>query len=247
MEKIIIIGATAEIAKQCAMIWLDESPKELLLVGRNEEKLARQAENLNIRYPDSNITSATVNFNDHALIKKFIEDLYVKDSYDLVLIAHGVYINQQQAQENLALCYQSLYINALSPIFFAESFAHCMQNKGHGKIAIISSVAGDRGRKSNYIYGAAKALLSTYAEGLQHRLYHLPVKIIVIKPGPTLSPFTEHLLHSKIKLAKASLVATDIVRGIKKSSPVIYTPKKWRIIMWIIRMLPKKIFYRLNI
>jgi short-subunit dehydrogenase len=122
-----------------------------------------------------------------------------------------------------------------------------MMKNGGGTIALISSVAGDRGRASNYVYGAAKSLVSRYAQGLQHRFSGTSVKIILVKPGPTETPMTAHLKTQGVKLASTQKVADQIVSGIEKGQSVIYTPKKWGIIMMIIRLLPNFIFNKLKI
>jgi short-subunit dehydrogenase len=107
-------------------------------------------------------------------------------------------------------------------------------------------VAGDRGRKSNYVYGSAKGLVARYAQGLQHRLARSSIKVSLIKPGPTLTPMTENLSSTK-GFANVEDVAKDIVKGISKGQSVIYTPAKWQIIMMIIRHLPSFIFNKMDI
>jgi len=108
-------------------------------------------------------------------------------------------------------------------------------------------VAGDRGRKSNYVYGAAKGLVTRYAQGLQHRLAKSGVKVVLIKPGPTDTPMTAHLKGSGAKLAGADSVARDIVRGMEKGAPVVYAPAKWAVIMMVIRHLPRFVFNKMDI
>ncbi len=122
-----------------------------------------------------------------------------------------------------------------------------MEKRNYGALALIGSVAGDRGRKSNYVYGAAKGLVTRYAEGLQHRLAKTDVKVILIKPGPTETPMTAALSQQKVKLARVEDVAAQIVKGIKAGKSVIYAPPKWWLIMLILRHLPSGIFNRLEI
>jgi hypothetical protein len=122
-----------------------------------------------------------------------------------------------------------------------------MEKAGKGTLAIIGSVAGDRGRKSNYVYGAAKGLVARYAQGLQHRLAHSAVKVVLIKPGPTDTPMTAHLKASGVRLADAGCVATLIVRAIKSGKPVVYAPRKWGLIMYIIIHMPWIIFKKMDV
>jgi len=141
----------------------------------------------------------------------------------------------------------AMRLNALSPVLFAEAFAGRMAVRQQGTIAVIGSVAGDRGRQSNYVYGAAKSLVATYLEGMQHRFAGAGVKIVLIKPGPTDTPMTAHLKDGKLKLAPVEDVAKAIVKGIESGKPVIYAPAKWRVIMLIIRHLPRFVFNKMRI
>jgi len=122
-----------------------------------------------------------------------------------------------------------------------------MEPQGCGHIAVIGSVAGDRGRKSNYAYGAAKGLVETYLQGMQHRFARRSIKITLVKPGPTQTPMTAHLQSAGVKLAPVEKVAADIVAGIESGKPVVYTPAKWALIMAVIRNLPRFIFNRMDI
>ena len=122
-----------------------------------------------------------------------------------------------------------------------------MEKANHGTIALIGSVAGDRGRKSNYVYGAAKGLVTRYAQGLQHRFAGTGVKVVLIKPGPTDTPMTAHLKNTGAKLASVESVAKLIVDGVEVGKPVVYAPGKWWLIMMIIRHLPAIIFNKINI
>jgi short-subunit dehydrogenase len=154
---------------------------------------------------------------------------------------------QTSCQDDLTAAREALDINGLSPVLVAEAFAQRMSRANRGTIALIGSVAGDRGRKSNYVYGAAKGLVARYAEGLQHRFAGTGVKVVLIKPGPTDTPMTAHLKAAGARLAPVDGVARDIVRGIGRGAATIYTPAIWRIIMLIIRHLPAFVFNKLNI
>jgi hypothetical protein len=122
-----------------------------------------------------------------------------------------------------------------------------MQQAGGGTLALIGSVAGDRGRKSNYTYGAAKGMVARYVQGLQHRLAATNVKVVLIKPGPTETPMTAKLSSQGLSMAAVEEVARIIVSGIDAGKPVIYAPAKWGLIMMIIRHLPRFVFNKMNI
>jgi short-subunit dehydrogenase len=122
-----------------------------------------------------------------------------------------------------------------------------MHKANDGTLAIIGSVAGDRGRKSNYAYGAAKGLVARYVQGLQHRLAGTGVKAVLIKPGPTDTPMTAQLKQQRSRLANVEDVARVIVKAINQGNPIVYVPAKWALIMMAIRHLPNIIFNKLEI
>ena len=219
----------------------------MLLVGRDDDRLAKVAEDLRVRGPQSAVSTQTCDFLDGDAIDKLVANYASGGAIDIALIAHGCLPDQAYAQNQISSCKSALSINGLSPALFMEVLAKYMEPNGSGSIAIIGSVAGDRGRKSNYIYGAAKSLVDRYAQGLQHRLAGSGVHVCLVKPGPTLTPMTAHLLGTGASMAKVEDVATSIVNAIEQERAVIYTPGKWRLIMFVIRNLPRSIFNKLDI
>ena len=246
--RILIVGGTSTIAEHCARVWLKQQPCELILLGRDSEKLQRVINDLKVRNPDANVQMQRVNFLDAQAIQTCIQTLNQQAAIDIALIAHGSLPNQEQCQIDLVQCQQSIEVNAISPVLFTEAITQYMIERNHGKLAVIGSVAGDRGRKSNYIYGASKAFIDTYVEGLQHRLALTNSKVTttLIKPGPTATPMTAGIT-GKGKLASPEQVAQDIVHAIEKGKKTVYTPKKWAIIMMIIRNLPFFLFKKMDI
>jgi short-subunit dehydrogenase len=246
-NKIVIIGATSAIAEHCARLWLAHGPQDMILVGRDLARLDRIATDLRVKRPGTMITTVTTDFQDGTTIANFAKDCMTNGTPDLVLIAHGALPDQTACESDLGLCGEVLAVNGISPVLFAEAFVAGMITEDKGTIAIIGSVAGDRGRKSNYVYGAAKGLVEKYTQGLQHRLAQTSVKVILIKPGPTDTPMTAHLKSKGAKLAPVDSVAQEIVAGIEKGKPVIYVPGKWALIMFVIRNLPNVIFGRMDV
>ena len=245
MKRIVIIGATSSIAEHCARLWAKE-PVELTLVGRNQERLDIIATDLKVRSPQSNTSTYLTNFVDPESIKSTVAAL-CSTPVDIILIAHGSLPEQKACQKDLTLCQATIEINAVSPVLFAEAFAQHLENQNYGTLAIIGSVAGDRGRKSNYVYGAAKGLVARYTEGLQHRFANTGVRVVLIKPGPTDTPMTAELKAMGSNMASPNAVAQCIVDGIAKNQRVIYAPKIWSLIMLVIRHLPAFIFNKMNI
>ncbi len=247
-KKRVIIGASSAIAEQCARLWLRDTA-ELTLVGRDSGRLERLAADLRVRQPALVTHVLTVDFLDPGAISRLVDDVVGQSvgGIDSVLIAHGSLPDQHDCEQDLTVCRDALAINAVSPALFAEAFARHFAQAGKGALGVIGSVAGDRGRKSNYVYGAAKGLVDRYVEGLQHRFAGGGVRVILIKPGPTDTPMTAHLKAKGMKLADPAQVARAIVAGMAGGRPVVYAPAKWWLIMWVIRHLPRVIFNRMDI
>jgi decaprenylphospho-beta-D-erythro-pentofuranosid-2-ulose 2-reductase len=246
-KRIVVIGATSAIAEHCARLWIKEKTVDLTLVGRDLGRLERVAADLRVRSPQSVIRALVTDFIDPLAIRRLVDEIMILGAIDIALIAHGSLPDQQMCEQDITLCHEALSINGISPVLFAQAFVGHMQQANHGTLAMIGSVAGDRGRKSNYVYGAAKGLVARYAQGLQHKLAYSKVKVVLVKPGPTDTPMTYHLKQKGQSLASASDVAQAIVNGIDSGKAVVYTPTKWFVIMMIIRHLPMHMFNKLNI
>jgi short-subunit dehydrogenase len=246
-KRIVIIGATSAIAEHCARLLVKDEAVDLILVGRDQNKTEIVAADLRVRSPQTVIRVLKADFIDPVAIRQLTDGIISEGAIHLVLIAHGSLPDQENCQQDLTLCQDALAINGISPVLFAEAFIGHMQKVNKGTLVMIGSVAGDRGRKSNYVYGAAKGLITRYAQGLQHRLASTGVKVILIKPGPTDTPMTAHLKQKGSRLAKIEEVAKSIVKAINEGKPVVYVPTKWALIMMIIRHLPNFIFKKMDI
>lgn len=245
--KIVIVGATSAIAEHCARLWITGKSVDLTLVGRNATRLESIAADLRVRSPDTTIRVMEADFHDPKAIRETVASLSTGGPIDIALIAHGSLPDQGECQANLQQNHDALAINAVSPVLYAEAFASHMEKADSGVIAVIGSVAGDRGRKSNYVYGAAKGLVTRYVQGMQHRFAGSGVSVVLIKPGPTDTPMTAHLKTKGAKLASVEGVAQNIVDGIARRQAVVYTPGQWRLIMLVVRLLPSFIFNKLNV
>jgi short-subunit dehydrogenase len=243
MQRILIVGATSRIAEHCARLWA-QGPAHFVLAGRDATRLAYIAQDLRVRASGVTVDFHTPSFDDPDAIDAFVRAVAEGGRIDIALIAQGSLPDQAACQTDLVQVDRALRINALSPVLYAEAVARRMQAAGSGTIAVIGSVAGDRGRQSNYVYGAAKGLVDRYLEGLRHRFAGTGVRCILIKPGPTDTPMTAQLRAGGARLAPVATVAADIVAGIAKGKPVIYTPGIWRYIMLVIRHVPEFIFVR---
>ncbi|MFZ6744543.1 SDR family NAD(P)-dependent oxidoreductase [Undibacterium sp. JH2W] len=246
-KRIVIVGASSAMAEHCVRIWLQTQAAHLTLIGRNAARMQRVADDLKVRSPESDFDIVEADFIDPTAIQSLVDGIAIKGTVDIVLIAHGSLPEQADCQNDLSACKEALEINGISPVLYAEAFVKHMLQAQHGNIAVIGSVAGDRGRKSNYVYGAAKGLVTRYVQGLQHRLAGTAVKVTLIKPGPTDTPMTSRLKSQGAKLAPVEDVARQIVKAIESGKPLVYAPGKWMLIMMIIRHLPRFIFNKMDI
>ena len=245
-KTILILGATSSIAQATARL-LAREDSHFFLVGRNESKLKVIAADLEQRTQCKAETYA-IELKDtstHAdLVEIAIKSLESK--IDLTLIAYGTLPDQESTQEDPEATLDSLEVNFNSPASLLTRLAMHYQEQESGTIAVITSVAADRGRKTLYTYCSAKAALSTFTDGLRGRLLPHKVQVLNIKPGVVDTPMTAHLKKGLLATTPKK-VAEDILKAIKKKKDVLYTPGRWWWIMFIIRHIPEKIFKKLSI
>ena len=246
-KKIVIVGATSAIATHAARIWAQKGHTEFFLLGRDSSRLNRVAEDLKARGTQNSVLTLVINFTNPEEIQRVVKQVVSDGAADIVLIAHGSLSDQQRAQNDLVYAQNELIINGVSAVLFAEAFATTLELAGRGTLAVIGSVAGDRGRRSNYVYGAAKGLVTRYVQGLQHRFAGTAIKVVLIKPGPTETPMTAALVANGLKAAPVDEVAESMVAAIDRGAPEAYAPGKWWVIMMIIRHLPRFVFNKMNI
>jgi short-subunit dehydrogenase len=240
MKRILIIGATSSIAEHCARIWAARGDA-LHLVARNEQHVQVIASDLKVRGA-SEVTTYVTDLND---MDKHEELLGVADDalegVDIVLVAHGTLSNQKRCELSVQETLAEIQTNALSTISLLTIIANRFEAKKSGAICVISSVAGDRGRVSNYVYGSAKAMVTTFTSGLRQRLYKSNVSVVTIKPGLVDTPMTSQFKKGFL-WAKPKMVSALIVKAIERNKAEVYAPFFWWMIMGFIKFTPNKIF-----
>ena len=245
MKKILIIGATSAIAEATARIWA-QSGNELFLVARNEERLNLMTKDLKVRGA-SEVHSYSIDANNFDRYSSMLDKACgVLGVIDIVLIAHGTLSNQKECEQSVDLTMQEIKTNALSAIALLTHLANRFERQGNGTIAVISSVAGDRGRASNYVYGSAKAMVTTFTSGLRQRLYKSGISVVTIKPGFVDTPMTAEFKKGLL-WAKPDDVAAKIVRAIDKRKDEVYVPMFWWGVMWIIKRIPEILFKKVSL
>ena len=244
--RVIILGATSAIAAATARLYAKDGA-QLLLVGRQAEKLAAIAADLKLR----GAASAEIAVRDLAEIDAigtdFVRFVASLGGVDHVLLAYGILGDQTIVEHDLAAAEAMLRINFNSAVAWALAAAEVLEQQGRGTLVVLGSVAGDRGRRANFVYGAAKAGLATLIEGIAHRFAGKGPRAVIVKPGPTITPMTEGFVRKGLLWAMPEAVATVVHRAAHSGGPVVYAPWFWRFIMLVIRLLPSPIFNRLNI
>lgn len=244
MKKILVIGATSAIAEHCARIWAAEGDA-MCLVGRNEQHVQTIANDLTVRGA-SNVSTYCIDLNEmdkHEDILNAADDAL--GGVEVVLIAHGTLSNQKQSELSVEETLAQIQTNALSTISLLTLIANRFETRKSGTICVISSVAGDRGRASNYVYGSAKAMVTVFTSGLRQRLHKSNVAVVTIKPGFVDTPMTNEFKKGFL-WAKPNFVATKIVKSIDKKKVEVYLPVFWWFIMLVVNKIPHKIFSRLS-
>jgi decaprenylphospho-beta-D-erythro-pentofuranosid-2-ulose 2-reductase len=242
--KILIFGATSAVAQSFAAIYAKKGA-DIYLAGRTLDKLESVASNLKV-LGAKNIYVKTADHNKDLENGQITSDaLGTLGELDIVLVAQGLLGDQEQGEKNFAIAYQIIEANYLSQVSILTHLTPIFEKQGSGVIAVISSVAGDRGRRSNFIYGSAKAGLSAYLSGLRQYLGKSNVTVLTVKPGPIDSPMTAHMKKGPI-WSTPEKVASDIAKAVERKSPTLYTPWFWYFIMTIIKLIPEKVFKKLS-
>jgi decaprenylphospho-beta-D-erythro-pentofuranosid-2-ulose 2-reductase len=248
LKRVIIFGATSAIAEQTARQLVAQGAS-LYCVGRNQQKLDAMLDDLRVRAGDNQrIDGGVADLTDsdqHAALIDAAEQFL--GSVDGVLVAHGTLPDQQACQSDVAQMRQEIEINALSVVSLLTLLANRFEQQRRGVIAVISSVAGDRGRQSNYVYGAAKGMVTIFLQGLRNRLAKSNVDVVTIKPGFVDTPMTAEFDKSGPLWAKPEQIAAGIIKAMQKGKGEVYLPWFWWGVMLIIKNIPEAIFKRLSL
>ncbi|MEE9211132.1 MAG: SDR family oxidoreductase [Phycisphaeraceae bacterium] len=246
---VLILGATSGIARAIASrLAAQRQPgHKLILAGRDMDEVNRIATDLQVRHGAevSQVEFDALAFDRHAAFFAECVD-QSDDNLTGVVLCYGTMADQDQGEYNFEQIHRMIEVNYSSAVSILNLAAQYFEQKRQGFICALSSVAADRGRPSNYLYGSTKAALSTYLEGLRARLAKAGVHVVTVKPGPVDTAMTWGLAVAG-PLADPDRVAADVCRAIRKRKNVVYSPWFWRPIMAAIRMIPQCIFKRMKL
>ena len=243
-RKVLVLGATSGIAEATCRIWAAQGAS-LFLVARNAEKLAAVAADLRTRgarFVDSAVADLDDTERHPELLAHAINSL---GGMDVAYLAHGILGDQTKAEQDFNQAAQIFHTNLMAPVSLLTWLSNYCVQRHAGILAVISSVAGERGRKSNYAYGASKAGLTAFLGGLRNRVDREGVTVLTIKPGPVKTAMTGGMKGSE-KFADVNAVAKSIVAAVDAKKDTLYVPSKWALIMFVLTHIPEAIFKKTN-
>ncbi len=244
-RRVIILGALSAIGEATAREFAAEGAS-IVIAGRCAERLGQVADDLTARGA-SHVTTWPVDFSTvedpNVDFDRMVQQL--GGSVDVVMLFYGLLGDQERAERDIAELRSIISVNFSSAAEWCVATAGLLERQNHGILVAISSVAGDRGRKSNYIYGSAKAGLTVLIEGIAHRLARGEARAVAVKLGFVDTPMTAQIQKGGVLWVKPDYVARRLLALVGRSSkPIVYIPTFWRPIMGVIRMMPASIFHR---
>ena len=244
-KRILVLGATSGIAEACIRLWASRGD-HLFLVARNAGRLAAVAADARTRgagFVDTAVADLDRTEHHADLLAHAINSL---GGVDVAYVALGVLGDQSRAERSFHDAAQIVHTNYAAPVSLLTWLANYCAQRHSGTIAVLSSVAGERGRKSNYVYGSSKAGLTAFVDGLRNRIDREGVHVMTIKPGPVKTAMTEGMKGQE-RFADVDKVAAAIVKAIDRGQDIVYVPGQWRLIMAVIRAIPERFFKKLNL
>ncbi|MCS6771235.1 MAG: SDR family NAD(P)-dependent oxidoreductase [Kiritimatiellae bacterium] len=240
-----ILGATQGMGQALARLMAARG-HSLFLLGRNRESLERCASDLEARYGRAPVGFEICDLREPATFGLALDQAWsVLGRVDAVVVTAGIFDTQDRLEQNREKLSEMLSVNFTNTILFCEEARSRLKKQGGGTLCVFSSVAGDRGRKPVILYGATKAGLSYYLEALDHAERRNGLVVVCIKPGFVKTAMTAGLKPPPFA-GEPESVARDVLRAIERGQPVVYTPRPWGLVMWVIRRLPRFLMRRIN-
>jgi decaprenylphospho-beta-D-erythro-pentofuranosid-2-ulose 2-reductase len=242
--KVVSFGSNSAIARSVCLEILKENPgSEFYLFGRNYDAMLAFKDNLQ-KNSAGNCEIFEVNFVDSQIEKSTLDYIYDK-SIDITILSYGVLGDENMLRSDFDMLREFIYLNLTSKLILLSQVSQKIEKFRDSTLVVISSVAGDRGRRSNYIYGSMNAALTEFLSGLRAKLSSKNINVLTVKPGLISTPMTKNFKKS-ILWSSPEKIAPIIYKAILKKRSVIYVPRFWGLIMRVILLIPEKIFKKIN-
>jgi decaprenylphospho-beta-D-erythro-pentofuranosid-2-ulose 2-reductase len=242
-QSMLVLGGSSDIALATAEAMAADRLRRVVLAGRDEAALQTAADRLR-RAGVTDVTTAGFDAADPAGHAAVVEKAFADGDIDVVLLAFGVLGDQQVEERDPAAAVDAVTINYVGAVSAGLHVANALREQGHGVLVVLSSVAGVRARRANFVYGSAKAGLDAFAQGVDQALHGSGAKVLIVRPG---------FVHSKMTEGRASapfattpdVVAEAIRDGVRKGAAVVWVPRPLQLVMTVVRLLPRAVFRRL--
>lgn len=242
--RVLILGAGSGIAQATARFYASEAAM-IGLAGRNPTHLASIAADLRVRGAAA-VETFEIDFTAPSATAALPGMADRLGGLDHVILAYGLLGDQGLAERDSATALAIIDVNFRSAAAWSLAVADLLERQGRGSLVVLGSVAGDRGRRSNYVYGAAKAALAVLVQGISHRFRGRGPRAVIVKPGPTDTAMTTGMTKGGPLWSTPEAVAAIVRKAADRGGPVVYAPARWRPIMAVIRLIPSGIFNKMN-
>ncbi|MCA9246256.1 MAG: SDR family NAD(P)-dependent oxidoreductase [Planctomycetales bacterium] len=241
----VILGATRGMGRSLARE-LALRGDQIVILGRDPEELARSARDLEVRGASGEVHTIGCDLTQPETFAAALDEAQERlDGFDLVVVTAGIFATQDELEADRELTRELLTVDFANTVVFCEEARTRLLARGGGTLCVFSSVAGDRGRKPVILYGAAKAGLSAYLEGLDHKFRSRGLRTVCVKPGFVKTGMTAGLKPPPFA-GEPDAVARTVLKAIARGKPVVYAPPIWALVMAVIRALPRFLMRRIN-
>ena len=244
VQSLLVLGGTSEIGLATARRLVDGRTRRVVLAARDTERGEAGAEELRRRGAEVEVIAFDA--RDYGSHEAVLDAAFQAGDIDCAVVAFGVLGDQERLASDAAAAVEAVEINYVGAVSVCIPLAERMRRQGHGTIVVLSSVAGERARKSNFIYGSSKAGLDAFAQGLGDRLHDAGVQVMVVRPGFVRTKMTAGLDDVPLS-TDPEAVAESIAAGLRRSSHTVWSPGPLRLVMSVLRHLPRAVFRRLNV
>jgi decaprenylphospho-beta-D-erythro-pentofuranosid-2-ulose 2-reductase len=243
VQSALVLGATSEIAGATLDRLVEQRTRRVVLAGRDLERLGAVADDLRARGA-TRVECVAFDASDIGGHESMVEDAFKGGDLDLVLAAFGVLGDQAEAEQDGPAAVEVARVNYLGAVSVLTPVAEQLRAQGHGILVVLSSVAGERARRSNYVYGSSKAALDAFAQGLSDRLVGSGVRVLIVRPGFVHTKMTAGMKPAPLATTPEA-VADAIVEGVAARRAIIWVPPALRLVMTVLRHLPRPVFRKL--